>query len=201
MSAGATVLLTAALVTLSPHLSEASMDGSSEPQSPPWQQSPEWKAYKQLHAAASAPKTLAEMEAVEARIRQESAGLRRLFPGNAQLVTDLTAFLFDAAHMRRTELQKPRGRPARPDVNAQLDDLLDRLDQRFGTLRGLREAGGNDPWIASEVEALVVHSLEAAEDTLKRIDRKQPDAAALAQRTKETVARVRAWLKVSGTLG
>jgi hypothetical protein len=198
--AGGTVLLTA-LATVSLRLSEASMDGGTEPQSPPWQQAPEWTAYKQLHAAASSPKTLSEMEAVEARIRRESTALRRLFPGNTELATDLAAFLFDAAHLRRTELQKPRGRPARPDVNAQLDDLLDRLDQRFSTLRRLHEVGGTDPWIAAEVEALVVHSIEAAEDTLKRIDRKQPDASALTQRTKETVSRVRAWLKVSGTRG
>ncbi|MGZ3444473.1 MAG: hypothetical protein ACXWLG_02255 [Myxococcaceae bacterium] len=48
---------------------------------------------------------------------------------------------------------------------------------------------------------MVAHSCEAAEETVKRIDRKKPDAAALARRTREAVGKVRAWLEASGTRG
>ena len=117
------------------------MDGGPESTAPTWQQSAEWKAYKELHAAASAPRTLTEMEAVEARIRRGSGSLSRIFPNDPHLVATLGAFLFDAAHMRRVELQTTRGRPARRDENRELDELLEALDGRFAALRGLREAG------------------------------------------------------------
>ncbi|MGZ6072164.1 MAG: hypothetical protein ACXWK8_13180, partial [Myxococcaceae bacterium] len=87
----------------------------------------------------------------------------------------LGAFPFDVAHMRRLELQTPRGRPPPRDENRNLDEFLGTLDERFAALRGLREAGGTDPWIAAEVEALVAHSCEAAGETVKRIDPKKPD--------------------------
>jgi hypothetical protein len=177
------------------------MDGGPESTAPTWQQSQEWKEYKELHAAASAPRTVTEMEAVEARIRRRSGSLSRIFPNDHHMVATLGAFLFDVAHMRRLELQTTRGRPAPRDENRNLDEFLGTLDERFAALRGLREAGGTDPWIAAEVEALVAHSCEAAEETLKRIDRKKPDAAALARRTREAVGKVRAWLEASGTRG
>ena len=48
-------------------------------------------------------------------------------------------------------------------------------------------------------------SLPRPEDLIRMMYAKEEgvpvDAAALAQRTKETVSKVRAWLKVSGTLG